>query len=217
MPALPILYSFRRCPYAIRARMALVVTGVSVELREVLLRDKPLAMLEASAKGTVPVLVLPDGRIIDESLEVMDWALTQNDPEGWADTHADTEKLIAYCDGPFKGWLDQYKYADRHPEQAPERYREQAEAFISTLEIRLAEQAFLGGAKPTRADVAVFPFVRQFAGVDPTWWQHAPYTEVRRWLDGWLASQAFTAVMAKYARWQSGAPGVIFPDKPNAA
>ena len=118
MPDLPVLYSFRRCPYAIRARMALAVAGMAVELREVLLRDKPEAMLEVSAKGTVPVLQLPDGWVIDESLEVMDWALTQNDPEDWADTCADTEALIAYCDGPFKGWLDKYKYADRHPEQS---------------------------------------------------------------------------------------------------
>ena len=212
MPDLPVLYSFRRCPYAIRARMALAVAGMAVELREVLLRDKPAAMLEVSAKGTVPVLQLPDGRVIDESLEVMDWALTQNDPEDWADTSADTEALIAYCDGPFKGWLDKYKYADRHPEQPQGAYRARAEEFLALLEQRLADREFLGGERVTRGDVAVFPFVRQFAGVDPGWWQGAAYPEVRRWLSDWLASQAFTQVMAKYPPWQPEGPGVLFPD-----
>ncbi len=217
MSDMPVLYSFRRCPYAIRARMALATAGVTVELREVLLRDKPAAMLAASAKGTVPVLVLADGRVIDESLAVMDWALNQQDPAGWADTSADTEWLINHCDGPFKGWLDKYKYADRHPEHSTEHYRKQAEVFLAELEQRLATKAWLGGHQATRVDVAVFPFVRQFAGVDPAWWQGAPYTEVRRWLDGWLVSHAFTAVMAKYPRWQSGVPGEIFPDKPYAS
>ena len=212
MSDMPVLYSFRRCPYAIRARMALATAGVTVELREVLLRDKPAAMLAASAKGTVPVLVLADGRVIDESLAVMDWALNQQDPAGWADTSADTEWLINHCDGPFKGWLDKYKYADRHPEHSTEHYRKQAEVFIAGLEQRLAQQRYLGGAMATRADVAVFPFVRQFAGVDPGWWQGAAYPEVRRWLSDWLASQAFTQVMEKYPAWQPEGPGVLFPD-----
>jgi glutathione S-transferase len=213
MSELPVLYSFRRCPYAIRARMALAVAGITVELREVLLRDKPVALLEASAKGTVPVLVLADGRVIDESLAVMDWALKQQDPAGWADTSADTEWLINHCDGAFKGWLDKYKYADRHPEHSPEHYREQAEVFLAELEQRLGTQAWLGGHQAARADVAVFPFVRQFVGVDPAWWQEATYPKLRCWLDHWLVSEAFTAVMAKYPRWQAGAPGVLFPER----
>lgn len=211
MPDLPVLYSFRRCPYAIRARMALTVAGMAVELREVLLRDKPAAMLEVSAKGTVPVLLLPDGRVIDESLEVMDWALTQNDPEAWADTSADTEALIAYCDGPFKGWLDKYKYADRHPEQSQGAYRQRAEEFLALLEQRLADREFLGGERVTRGDVAVFPFVRQFAGVDPAWWRGAPYPKLRRWLEFWLASETFTAVMAKHPLWRPDRPPILFP------
>jgi glutathione S-transferase len=212
MSDLPVLYSFRRCPYAIRARMAICAAGVPVQLREVLLKNKPVALIEASAKATVPVLVLADGRVIDESLAVIDWALEQHDPEGWADTTAETEALISQCDGSFKGWLDQYKYADRYPGHSPEYYREQAEVFIAGLEQRLAQQQYLGGATATRADVAVFPFVRQFAGVDPGWWQGAAYPEVRRWLSDWLASQAFTQVMAKYPPWQPEGPGVVFPD-----
>jgi len=211
MPDLPVLYSFRRCPYAIRARMALAVAGMAVELREVLLRDKPEAMLEVSAKGTVPVLQLPDGWVIDESLEVMDWALTQNDPEDWADTSADTEALIAYCDGPFKGWLDKYKYADRHPEQSQGVYRERAEEFLALLEQRLAGREFLGGQRVTRGDVAVFPFVRQFAGVDPAWWRGAPYPKLRRWLEFWLASDTFTGVMGRYPLWRPDQPPILFP------
>ena len=213
MPDLPVLYSFRRCPYAIRARMALAVAGMAVELREVLLRDKPEAMLEVSAKGTVPVLQLPDGRVIDESLEVMDWALTQNDPEDWADTSANTEALIAYCDAPFKGWLDKHKYADRHPEQSQGAYRERAAEFLALLEQRSGDREFLGGQRVTRGDVAVFPFVRQFAGVDPAWWRGAPYPNLRCWLDLWLASDAFTRVMDKHPPWQPGTPGVFFPSQ----
>ena len=211
MPDIPILYSFRRCPYAIRARIALAAAGVTVELREVLLRDKPAAMLAASAKGTVPVLVLADGRIIDESLDVIDWALDKNDPEGWADKTAGTESLIVDCDGPFKSWLDRYKYADRHPERSLEYYRQQAEVFIARLEQRLTKQAFLGGERGTRADVAVLPFVRQFAGVDAAWWQRAPYPRLRCWLDHWLASKAFTSAMVKHPVWGPDQPPILFP------
>jgi len=214
MNALPILYSFRRCPYAIRARMALAVAGIAVELREVLLRDKPLAMLEASAKGTVPVLVLTDGQVIDESLDVMRWALEQYDPEHWlADERSDGRLLVA-CDEEFKPWLDRYKYADRYPEQTPDDYRGHAENFLICLEGPLGRCGFLAGDKATLKDVALLPFVRQFAGVDPDWWRDAPYPGVRRWLNGWLVSEVFTSVMAKYPRWQSGAPGVVFPDNP---
>lgn len=211
MPALPILYSFRRCPYAIRARMALVVTGVSVELREVLLRDKPFAMLEASAKGTVPVLVLPDGRIIDESLDVMSWALSQRDPEHWLRGEAADDPLIQACERNFKPWLDRYKYADRYPEQSPGHYRGQAEVFLSDLEGRLSNGGFLTGNSVTLVDVALFPFVRQFAGVDPAWWQCAPYPWLRCWLEGWLASVLFTDAMVKHPLWQPTTAGAVFP------
>ena len=210
MNALPILYSFRRCPYAMRARMAIWASGSAVSLREVVLRNKPAALVEASPKATVPVLVLANGSVIEESIAIMDWALEQNDPKSWGDASPDTAALISACDGSFKGWLDKYKYADRHPEQSAVHYREQAEGFIADLEQRLSEQRWLGGGQATRADVAVFPFVRQFAGVDPTWWLNAPYPAVRTWLNDWLVSDTFTGVMAKYPPWQPDAPEVMF-------
>jgi len=210
MNALPILYSFRRCPYAMRARMAIWASGSAVSLREVVLRNKPAALVEASPKATVPVLVLANGSVIEESIAIMDWALEQNDPKSWGDASPDTAALISACDGGFKGWLDKYKYADRHPEQSAVHYREQAEGFIADLEQRLSEQRWLGGGQATRADVAVFPFVRQFAGVDPTWWLNAPYPAVRTWLNDWLVSDTFTGVMAKYPLWQPDAPEVMF-------
>jgi len=210
MSPLPILYSFRRCPYAMRARIAIWASGTAVSLREVVLRNKPAALIEASPKATVPVLVLSDGTVIDESLVIMDWALGQNDPISWRDDSPKTAALIDVCDGSFKGWLDKYKYADRHPEQSAVYYREQAEVFIAALEQRLCAQRWLGGEQATRADVAVFPFVRQFAGVDPAWWLDARYPTVRTWLNDWLVSDTFTGVMAKYPPWQPDEADVIF-------
>ena len=147
MNALPILYSFRRCPYAMRARMAIWASGSAVSLREVVLRNKPAALVEASPKATVPVLVLANGSVIEESIAIMDWALEQNDPKSWGDATPDTAALISACDEGFKGWLDKYKYADRHPEQSAVHYREQAEGFIADLEQRLSEQRWLGGGQ----------------------------------------------------------------------
>ena len=190
--------------------MAIWASGSAVSLREVVLRNKPAALVEASPKATVPVLVLANGSVIEESIAIMDWALEQNDPKSWGDATPDTAALISACDEGFKGWLDKYKYADRHPEQSAVHYREQAEGFIADLEQRLSEQRWLGGGQATRADVAVFPFVRQFAGVDPTWWLNAPYPAVRTWLNDWLVSDTFTGVMAKYPPWQPDAPEVMF-------
>lgn len=204
---LPVLYSFRRCPYAIRARMAIHYAGVRVELREILLKSKPPAMLVASPKGTVPVLVLPDGRVLDESCDVMRWGLAIHDPDNWMDPAASREvsRLIAENDGSFKTHLDHYKYADRYPEQTPAHYRAEGEVFLQTLEVRLQQRPFLLGYQPGFADVAIFPFVRQFSLVDPAWFSNAPYPELRRWLSGWLNSPLFVAVMEKYPVWQDGA------------
>lgn len=143
--AKPILYTFRRCPYAIRARLAIGVSGVEVELREVDLRDKPQAMLDCSPKGTVPVLQLADGSVIDESLDIMRWALAINDPMGWCNETSEALALIAQNDSSFKQNLDRYKYADRHPEHSAEYYRGQAELFLLLLDTRLAEQKYLMG------------------------------------------------------------------------
>ncbi len=214
MTELPILYSFRRCPYAMRARMALVASGAVVELREVLLKDKPPELVAASPKATVPVLVLSDGRVVEESLDVMQWALVQSDPLGWLEGTALDSDWISECDSDFKHWLDRYKYAERYPEHTADQYRNNAEVFIQKLEDRLSVSDWMGGEAAHAVDVALFPFIRQFAGVDPSWWQSAPYPSVRRWLENWLNSALFSAIMAKYPRWESGRAGERFPPDP---
>ena len=213
MTELPVLYSFRRCPYAIRARMAIAESGVQVSLREVLLQDKPPELLAASSKATVPVLVLTDGGVIEESVDVMHWALEQHDPHHWLKSLDFGSDWIQTCDGEFKHWLDRYKYADRYPEHPATFYRENAEAFLASAEAALSASASLAGDAPGFVDVAVFPFIRQFAGVDPAWWQAAPYPCTQLWLDGWLNSALFSRIMAKYPRWESGQPGQRFPSE----
>ena len=213
MAELPILYSFRRCPYAMRARMAIAAAGVTVSVREVLLKDKPSELLAASPKGTVPVLVLPDGEVIDESLEVVRWALSANDPQGWLQGAEIASEWIQACDGEFKHWLDRYKYADRYPEYPAITYRENAETFLAKVEGALSNSLGITGETPSVVDVALFPFFRQFAGVDPEWWREAPYPNTRRWLEGWLNSALFSAIMAKYSRWKTGQPGQQFPSE----
>ncbi|WP_439105885.1 glutathione S-transferase [Congregibacter sp.] len=213
---LPLLYSFRRCPYAIRARMTLAYAGVKVELREVLLKDKPAAMLAASEKGTVPVLVLPGGRVIDESIDVMRWALEQADPQDWLTTDLleDRDDLLSENDGAFKSLLDRYKYADRYPEHSAQWYRDQANGFLVKLDLRLEKTAWLAGAEKGFVDVAIFPFIRQFAGVDRGWFDQSPYPHLRCWLDTHLDSPLFKAVMQKYPRWTPEQAGVILPELP---
>jgi len=214
MTDLPILYSFRRCPYAMRARMAIAASGVPVELREVLLKDKPPALLKASAKATVPVLVLANGNVIDESLDVMQWALEQSDPQHWLKDAAFDSEWIEECDNGFKHWLDRYKYADRHPEHPATFFRTNAEVFLAKIEDTLTRLTWLTGDSAGVADVALFPFIRQFASVDPVWWQGAPYPQTRRWLEEWLDSALFATVMTKYPRWESNAAGEVFPPMP---
>ena len=215
MSDLPILYSFRRCPYAMRARMALAAAGAEVMLREVLLKDKPPELVAASPKATVPVLVLSDGRVIEESLDVMQWALENRDPLNWLEGEALESDWISACDGDFKHWLDRYKYSERYPEHTAEDYRQKAETFVQKLEDWLSVSDWVGGDAANAVDVALFPFIRQFAGVDPSWWQQAPYPKVRLWLENWLNSALFSAIMAKYPRWESGQPGERFPPDPD--
>ena len=205
----PILYSYRRCPYAIRARLALKSAQVPLELREVVLRHKPEAMLAISPKGTVPVLQLPSGQVVDESLDIMNWALQQADHEGWLDL-ADaqmTHDLIARNDGPFKALLDRYKYPERHPECKFTDYRNQAVSLcIQDLNQRLTDAPCLLGNKPSLADIAIVPFIRQFAQVDADWFASAPFPALRTWLNRWVESDLFQAVMVKYPAWQAGDP-----------
>ena len=206
----PILYSFRRCPYAMRARMALMASGTKVRLREVVLRDKPAEMLEASPKGTVPVLVLEDGTIIDESLDVMNWALDQNDPGDWKTDAADA--LISEADGPFKNALDRYKYPNRYEDEGVDKLEQRSKGreFLAKLNDILAEHDQLLGDQITRADIAIFPFVRQFANTDRTGFDAEPLPHLQRWLAGHLESELFLSVMKKYPQWKTGDAESIF-------
>lgn len=215
MPTLPVLYSFRRCPYAMRARLALKYAGVAVELREVVLRHKPADLLALSPKGTVPVLQLGNGQVLDESLDIMHWALTQSDPDGWLlpgqAAQVQTQALIALNDGPFKALLDRYKYPGRYPDPESQgslsaaHYRQQAvNMMVQPLEERLGVTPCLLGPSLSLADMALFPFVRQFAMVDAPWFEGSPYRAVQAWLGRLAASDLFIQVMPKFTPWQSG-------------
>jgi len=209
MSTRPILYSFRRCPYAMRARMAIAVAGISCELREIKLRAKPLDMLAASPKGTVPVLVLPDGSVIDQSLDIMRWALALADPEGWL--AGDADALIAVNDGSFKQHLDRYKYPDRYGGDV-EAHRAAGLSILRDLDARLAEKGGqLCGSGRSLADIALFPFVRQFAEVDRGWFDAQHLSALQLWLAGHIASPLFDAVMISPALWQPGDAPLFFP------
>ncbi len=211
---LPILYSFRRCPYAMRARLALNVANVTVELREVDLRNKPAEMLLASPKGSVPVLVLSNGRVIDESWDIMQWALHQHDPDNWLGENdsrvAVATTLIIENDSVFKLHLDRYKYPDRYPEQSRDEHRAQGELFLQKLENQLCATRYLLDDDLSIADAGIFPFVRQFAEVDKDWFAQSPYAALRHWLNEWLCSELFSNSMKKYPVWQAGAAPVTF-------
>lgn len=194
----PVLYSFRRCPYAMRARLALAVSGVDYALREVRLSDKPAAMIAASPKGTVPVLQMADGSVIEQSLEIMRWALAVRDPERWLG--GDDAALIAGNDGAFKHHLDRYKYPERHGVE-PERHREAALGFLRALDDRLSVAGQLCGATRGLADAAIMPFVRQFAAVDRPWFAAQPLPHLQRWLADHLASDLFGGIMQRVAPW----------------
>jgi glutathione S-transferase len=211
---LPVLYSFRRCPYAMRARLALIASDTRCELREIVLRDKPAEMLAASPKGTVPVLVLADGAVLEQSLDIMLWALRRNDPQRWLQPDAgsadDLLALVAACDGDFKPQLDRYKYPGRF-DDAEHAARERGAAFLRDLEARLSASPHLAGTHATWADAALMPFVRQFAMVDAAWFDAQPWPRLHAWLSAWTASDLFARAMPKYAPWKAGAPGIGFP------
>lgn len=201
MSALPHLFTFRRCPFAIRARLALAAAQQAYTPTQVVLRNKPAALLQASPKGTVPVLVLPDGRVIEQSLEIMCWALAQNDPEQWLSPSQEglpaMLALINDMDAHFKPLLDRCKYPERHPDIALNDSRSFALEWLQTLENRLAAQPFLFGSRISLADAAIFPFVRQFAAIDSQWWSEQPLAALQAWLQHWLALPLFEQVMQK--------------------
>ncbi|MDG5749914.1 glutathione S-transferase [Qipengyuania sp. XHP0211] len=195
-----ILYSFRRCPYAMRARMALHVSGLAYEHREVVLRDKPAAMLEVSPKGTVPVFVTAEGEVLEESLDIMRHGLAQNDPEDWLGR--DDQALVATNDGPFKHHLDRYKYASRYEAVDPEQHRAAAVDILAEIDRRLAASPYLCDDKPGFADIAIFPFVRQFANHDRERFDADLMPHLQAWLQALVSSELFAAIMTKYPKWE---------------
>lgn len=211
----PILYSFRRCPYAMRARMALLSSGVVCELREVALRSKPAGMLAISPKGTVPVLQLHDGQVLEQSLDIMLWALQRDDPEHWLAAteaqHAEHLALIAECDGAFKAHLDRYKYPNRYDLPDGLVHRAKGSVYLGSLNSALGPTGYLAGAAWGFPDAAIAPFVRQWAHTDPDWFANQHWPALQQWLQSFEDSPRFARVMAKVAAWQVGNTAVVWP------
>lgn len=203
--ALPVLYSFRRCPYAMRARLALLASGTVCQLREVALAHKPAPLLHASPKGTVPVLVLPDGAVLEQSLDIMLWALRRHDPLGWLPaTGANLDvalALIAQCDGDFKAQLDRYKYPNRYALPDGLAHRDLGAQYLQMLNTRLQAQAYLHGDHFGLTDAAIAPFVRQFAHTDPAWFARQPWPALQAWLAAFESSAVYLRVMDKWPPW----------------
>ena len=208
MNTTPILYSFRRCPYAIRARLAIYSAGIELELREVLLRDKAPKFLEVSKSKTVPCLQTND-YILDESLEIMIWALNINDPKNWLRETDKSLELIATCDGPFKNALDRTKYPNRYPDESAVENRMLASNFLDFIENQLNPCLF--GENFNLADIAILPFVRQFAHIDFDWFLSQPWPKTAEWLENFKTSEMFNAVMKKYPKWEENDPVTLFP------
>ena len=199
---IPILYSYRRCPYAMRARMALKYSGIQVEHREIQLRNKPLSMLRASPKGTVPVLCA-DGMVLEQSLDIMRWALAQSDPDGWSLVDGPiSQSWIEKNDGPFKTLLDQYKYLNRYPDLSEEVLLSEASALmLKPMEESLQTSQYLLGSKLSWVDVAIFPFIRQFSMVNPQQFESLPFVLTQKWLQQHIDSELFQSVMQKHPIW----------------
>lgn len=215
--AMPCLYSFRRCPYAMRARLGILFAELQVELREIILKNKPAQMLVISPKGTVPVLQIfdttVDRAVIEESRDIMTWALERQDPQGLLEAKflQQANALIEQNDKQFKYWLDRYKYADRHLEMTQQDYRQQGEVFLQVLEKLLAKNKYLLSDSVTVADISIMPFVRQFAHVDRAVFDSLHYPNLQQWLQHWLEHPFFLQAMTKFTPWQEGDEVVVFP------
>ena len=204
----PILYSFRRCPYAIRARMVLSYMEVSVDLREVLLNERPQSLYKISSKGTVPVLLLNDGKVLDESLDIMLWAIEQGEQKLYEDKLNEQNQLIKYNDTKFKYWLDKYKYHVRYLEHSRDYYQRKCSKTLAEYDMRLRGNAYLMGDRIRLADIAIFPFIRQCANVDQNWFNNK-YPNLNQWLETWKQSRVFKSVMMKYNQWKLGDESLI--------
>lgn len=211
----PVLYSFRRCPYAMRARLAIQISGMRCELREVVLRNKPEQFIAVSPKATVPVVIDNDGRVMEESLDIMHWALSRHDPEHWLPTlereRVATDALIDQCDGEFKYHLDRYKYTDRYPGETRDTHKSLASQFVNNLNRCLQQHLYLVGDRFTLADAAIAPFIRQFANTDKDWFDAQPWSAVQQWLSTIVGSSRFLAIMHKYPAWTPDKGQTLFP------
>lgn len=211
----PILYSLRRCPYAMRARLGLLQAEQTVVLRDVVMKNIPVEMLQASPKGTVPVLVFDDSSVIDESIDIMIWALNQNDPNNLLfndqpSIHSSMLALIKRNDNEFRDSLDKYKVAARYHDTTEVHYRDQCEPFMRHLEQRLTEYDFLMGTRPSLADYALLPFIRQFSRVDRKWYLQAPYSNIQRWLNTHYLNPLYSKAMKKYPQWLDHNDVILF-------
>ena len=205
----PILYSFRRCPYAMRARLALAYSGIDYEHREILLKNRPDELYALSPKGTIPVLQLNDGTVIDESIDVMKWALAQSDPDCWyTDKIVEQNSLIAQNDDEYKKRLDMYKYHERFPEGSYDEFQNAVGEILKVYESILSKSSYLCGDNVTLADMALFPFIRQGAHVDLAWF-NAQFPILSKWLKIFNESELFMSIMKKYTLWETGGNGII--------
>ncbi len=211
---LPILFSFRRCPYAMRARIAIYYSKINYEHREILLKDRPKMLYDLSPKGTVPVLYLPDGTVIDESLDIMKWAISRSDPDSWFANNKDAQlKAIELNDKDFKKWLDRYKYYDRFPDFPPEFYRKKCEQILDVYDKNLQNNQFLFDNNLSLGDIAILPFIRQFANVDITWFNKR-FINLSDWLEKLINTKIFISMMIKYNIWNTLDKGeeIVFND-----
>ena len=210
---LAILYSFRRCPYAMRARLAIQSSGIKVQLREIVLRDKASEFLASSPKGTVPILIYGN-KVIEESLGVMQWALSQADPEGWLKVPEARYDWISRNDGPFKTALDRTKYSERFPNLDANLEQEKAAKFLEDLNSQIGDSPWMFGTNCSLVDMAIIPFVRQFSKIDSGWFNAQGWQNLHRWLNAFLNSSRFNLIMDKYDKWVPGNPIVSFPREP---
>ena len=206
----PVLYSFRRCPYAMRARLSLVVSKTRVEIREVLLKKKPKEFLDVSASATVPCLITNE-EILDESMDIMYWALKKSDPQNWLKMPKLGNDLIKENDTSFKHYLDLTKYYTRYPKVNPQESRINASAFLIKLESIMVDN-FLFGSTPTIADMSILPFVRQFANTDLEWFDNQNWPRVKSWLYKFISSEIFHEIQIKFVQWQTNSKPCFFPN-----
>jgi len=209
---LPVLYTFRRCPYAMRARISLYYSKISYEHREILLKDRPEELYALSPKGTVPVLNLHDGKVLDESLDIMKWSISVNDPDSWlVNNITDQLNAIRINDDDFKKWLDKYKYHDRYPEFPIKYYRRECEEILQSFEKKLDKRTYLFSQKISLADMAILPFIRQFANVDILWF-NGRFANISKWMGELIESEIFQSMMKKYEIWKPSSKGqkIIF-------